>query len=218
MNWLNRFERKYPRFGIPNLMTYIVVGMLFIYVFDLLAAGQSLSYFMFFNRGLILQGEVWRVISFVFLPPSTSPLFIVFSLYFSYMIGVSLESEWGTCIFNIYYLIGVLGSIIAGFITGYTINTYLNLSLFLAFAIMFPDYQLTLFFIIPIKVKYLAFVDAMFFIVSLIIGSWSQRAAIIASLLNLIIFFSGTFIKNIKQQMRYRKARAAFRQQSRMSR
>lgn len=218
MKWLYSFERKHPRFGIPNLMTYIVIGMLFVYVFDLLAAYASLSSYLNFDAVLILRGEYWRVITFIFLPPSTSALFIVFSLYLSYIIGSSLESEWGSCIFSVYYTIGIIGSIIAGFITGFAYNYYLNLSLFFAFTILFPDYQLTIFFIIPIKVKYLAVLDAMFFIVSFIIGNWPQRAALLASLINLIIFFSGTFYRNIKQQLRYRKTRAAFRQQTRINR
>ena len=216
MKVLNNFERKHPRFGIPNLMTYIVIGMLFVYVFDLLAADASLSSILYFNRALILEGEVWRIITFIFLPPSSSPLFMVFALYFSYMIGASLEAEWGSCIFSAYYIIGIIGNIAAGFITGFAENTYLNLSLFFAFAILFPNFQLTLFFVLPIKIKYLAVLDAMFFIVSFILGGWSSRASLIASIINLIIFFSGTMINGIKQQLKYRKVRANFRQQSRM--
>ena len=107
MKFLNSFERKHPRFGIPNIMTYIVIGMLFVYVFDLLAAYSSLSSFLYFDARLILKGEFWRILTFIFLPPASNPLLIVFSLYFSYMIGNSLESEWGTCIFNVYYMIGI---------------------------------------------------------------------------------------------------------------
>ena len=218
MKLLYSFERKHPRFGIPNLMTYIVIGMLFVYVFDLLAVDTSLSYFLYFDAKLILQGQLWRLITFIFLPPSSSPIFIIFTLYFDYMIGSTLESEWGSCIFSVYYIIGIVGSIAAGFITGYTINTYLNFSLFFAFAILFPNYRIVLFFFLPIQIKYLAFFNAMFFIVSLIIGNWVQRAAIIASLMNLILFFSGTLIRSIKQQIRYQKTRRAFRKQTRISR
>ena len=159
-----------------------------------------------------------RLITFVLLPPQTSMIFIIFALYFSYMIGSALESEWGTCTFTVYYLIGVAGSIIAGIITGAAFNIYLNLSLFFAFAILFPDFQVMLFFILPIKVKYIAFFNAMFFVVNFLLGGWAEKAAIIASLLNLIVFFSGTLIKTIKRQGQYRKTRANFRNQNRMSR
>lgn len=219
MNWLNKFERKHPRFGIPNLMIYIVVSMLFIYVFDSAAAasGRSLSPLLVFYWPSIMSGQFWRIITFILLPPNTSPIFIIFSLYFSYMIGSALENQWGTCTFTVYYLIGVLGSILAGMITGAAYNIYLNLSLFFAFAILFPDFQIMLFFILPVKIKYLAYLNIMYFVVSLILGSWADRAAIIASLLNLIIFFSGTFIKTIKRSGKYRKTRANFRRQSQIN-
>ena len=217
MDRLNRFERKHPGFGIPNLMIYIVASMLFIYIFDSAAAasGRSLSQLLFFYWPLILEGQVWRIITFALLPPNTSLIFIIFALYFSYMIGSALENEWGTCTFTIYYFIGILGSIAAGIITGAAYNTYLNLSLFFAFAILFPDFQIMLFFILPIKVKYIAYLDAMYFIVSLILGSWAERAAILASLINLFIFFSGTFIKNLKRRGQYRRTRKNFRRQIR---
>ena len=214
MRWLNKFERKYPNFGIPNFITYLVVAMLFVYIFDSVAATGSLSSLLYFNRALILKGQVWRLITFIFLPPNTSIVFVIFSLYFSYMIGYSLETEWGTCTFTVYYLIGVLGSIAAGFISGTALNVYLNLSLFFAFAILFPDFQILLFFILPIKIKYIAFLNALFFLVNFILGSWTERAAIIASLINLLIFFSGTFIKTIKRERQYRKTRMQFRQQN----
>ena len=214
MKWLNKFERKHPRFGIPNLITYLVVAMLFVYIFDSVAENGSLSNLLYFNRDLILQGQLWRLITFIILPPQTSVIFVIFSLYFSYMIGYSLEAEWGTCTFTIYYLIGVVGSIAAGFITGTALNIYLNLSLFFAFAILFPDFQILLFFILPVKIKYVAFLNALFFIVNLILGNWAARAAIAASLVNLIIFFSGTFIKTVKRERQYRKTRMNFRQQN----
>ncbi len=217
MNCLNKFERKHPKFGISNLMIYLVVAMLFVYVFDRAMPNQSLSSLLYFDSALILEGQVWRLITFIFLPPASDIVFIIFALYFNYLIGTSLEIEWGTCTFTIYYIIGIIGAIISGFITGSTTNVYLNLSLFFAFAILFPDFQIMLFFILPIKIKYLAFLNGLYFIVELIIGSWSQRAAIIASLINLIIFFSGTFIQNIKRQTQYRKTRKNFRQQNRSS-
>jgi len=214
MKWLNRFERKFPRFGIPNLITYIVVAMLFVYIFDSVAQNTSLSSLLYFSRTLVLQGQLWRLVTFTVLPPNTSIIFVVFSLYFSYMIGYAIETEWGTCIFTVYYLIGVAGSIAAGFITGTAFNIYLNLSLFFAFAILFPDFQILLFFVLPIKIKYIAFLNALFFAVNLILGTWAERAAIIASLINLLIFFSGTLIKTIKRERQYHKTRVNFRRQS----
>ena len=215
MNRLYKFERRHPGFGIPNLMVYIAGAMLFVYIFDSVSQA-SLSGLLYFDAALILQQrQFWRVLTFIFLPLNTSPIFIIFTLYFYYMIGSALEREWGCCIFTIYYAIGIAGSIAAGFITGTAQNTYLNLSLFFAFAIMFPNHQVLLFFILPVKIKYMAYFNALFFAVSFILGNWPARAAITASLANLIIFFGGTLIKTIKREMQYRETRNNFRRQLR---
>lgn len=217
MNWVYKFERKHPRFGIPNLMTYVVIGMLFVFVMDAVFPDRTLSSLLYFNRDLILQGQVWRLVTFIFLPPNSSLFFIVFSLYFYFMVGRSLETEWGVCAFTIYYLIGIVGTIAAGFITGSTTNIFLNYSLYFAFAILYPDFQLLVFFILPVKIKYLAFLNALYFLYAIIAGPWPNRAAVIVSLINLIIFFGGTFIKKIKRDSQYRETRRNFRQQNRSS-
>ncbi len=88
--------------------------------------------------------------------------FIAFSLYFYYLIGTALEREWGSFWFDVYYFCGAIGTVIAGFITGSATNYYLNMSLFFAFAALYPNFQVLLFFFIPIKIKWLAYVDAAF--------------------------------------------------------
>ena len=103
-----------------------------------------------------MHGEVWRLFTFVFIPQSTSPLGLVLTLYFYYLIGNTLENTWGDFQFNVYYLCGMLGAILAAALTGYGTSYYINLSLFFAFAMLYPDFQVLLFFIIPIKMKYMA--------------------------------------------------------------
>ncbi len=174
MNWLDKLERKYGRLGIPNLMLYIVTTMLFVAIFDIVL-GIPLSGYFALNRALVMRGQVWRLLTFIFIPPSSSVLTLVLGLYFYYFIGRTLEKVWGTFRFNVYYLFGVLGCMIAGLITGYGSNDYLNLSLFLAFAYLFPNHEVLLFFFIPIKMKYLAYLDWALFAISLIFGSWASR-------------------------------------------
>ena len=188
MNWLDKLERRFRRFGIPNLMLYIVTTMLFVAIFDMVI-GFPLSSWIALVPSLVAKGQIWRLITFIFLPPASSPITLIISLYFYYFIGSTLERVWGTFRFNVYYICGILGCIIAGLLTGYGTNTYLNLSLFLAFAYLFPEQQVLLFYIIPIKIKYLAYLDWALFAVSLIFGSWSTRGAIIASLINFFLFF-----------------------------
>ncbi|MCR5122554.1 MAG: rhomboid family intramembrane serine protease, partial [Ruminococcus sp.] len=120
---LKKLERKYGRFAIKKLMLYIVAGMLMLYVGEIVAESLpnvqgSIFSFLYFDRELILHGQVWRLISFIFIPPNVRPLFVIFELYFCWLFGNSLEEHWGSFRFNVYYLLGTLGAIISGFITG----------------------------------------------------------------------------------------------------
>ena len=126
---------------------------------------------------MILKGQVWRLVTFIIEPPDTSIIFIIFSLYLYYMIGSSLERTWGSFRFNVYFFMGMILHIIAAFLIyiiwgiDFPLNTYyLNMSLFLAFAATYPDMQLMLFFIIPIKIKWLAIIDAVYFGLTIVFG------------------------------------------------
>ena len=140
MNWIDSLDRKFGRHSIPHLMYFITGVMLAVYVTDLVLGGQ-VSAALYFDRSLILRGEVWRLVTFLFLPPNSSPIWILFSLYFYCLIGNGLESAWGSFRFNIFYLVGVLGAVCSGLITGYAANGCLHMSLFLAFAAIYPDPQ-----------------------------------------------------------------------------
>ena len=145
MKWFHKLERKLGRYAIRNLMTYIVVLNAVVFALTILVPQSNLYEKFALFPGRVLQGEVWRLITFLFLPPSVSQsLWIIVTLYFYYMVGSNLENQWGSFRFNLYYLIGVLSTIAASFIgfalTGYgDISTeHLNLSLFLAFAFFSP--------------------------------------------------------------------------------
>ena len=108
------------------------------------------------NGAAVMHGEVWRLLTFVFIPQSTSPLGLVLTLYFYYLIGNTLENTWGDFQFNVYYLCGMLGAILAAALTGYGTSYYINLSLVFAFAKLYPDFQVLLFLLIPRKMKDMA--------------------------------------------------------------
>lgn len=214
MNWLDKLERKFGRLSIPHLMYFVTGIMLAVYVADLVL-GNRVSSALSFNRSLILQGQVWRVVTFIFLPPSSSPIWILFSLYFYCFIGDSLESAWGSFRFLVFYVTGVVAAIISGMICGSIVNDFLNMSLFLAFAALCPNQELLLFFFLPIKVKYLALVDLLYYAAALILGGWSSRIAILFALLNLLLFFGGDIFRNLRQQVGYWKTRRNFRKNNR---
>lgn len=193
-SWFDKLQRKFGRYAIPNLMLYIIAGMVLVFVVDMLGVplmGFSASGLFAFNRAAIMRGQIWRLITFIFIPPSYSALYLFLSLYFYWMIGGALQAQWGSFRFNLFYLCGIVGSMIAGFISpiGLTTNTYLNMSLFLAFAMIYPDFQVMLFFMIPIKVKWLALLDVVLLIQMFVTDSAAGRLALIMSLINLALFF-----------------------------
>ena len=163
LQWLNKLERKCGKFAIPNLMNIIIFGMAIVFAADLFinpSYEYNLSSLLYFDLERILAGEVWRVITFVFLPPSNSPIFILFALYFYWMIGAGLERQWGSFKFNVFYFAGVILNIVSGCITGYATNDYLNMTLFFAFAMLYPNFQILLFFFIPFLIIFkISFAD-----------------------------------------------------------
>lgn len=208
---LDRLSYRFRRVCIPNLMLYIIIAMAAVYVVELFVPEMPLSLYMFFSRDLILSGDWWRVITWIIIPDTDNPISLIFSLYFYYIIGSGLEREWGGFKFNLYYFMGVVFTIAAGFIAGYATNMFLYFSMFFAFAVLYPDFQVLLFFFLPIKIKWLAIVDLVFFIVMFIIGDWTFKAAIIAAMANFVLFFWEDFGKFIRNQIYYAKHRKNYK-------
>lgn len=209
---LDRIERKIGRFAPRNLMLIIVIGKAIVWLLETIISQRTdiwISSWLTFDRAAILQGEVWRVLSFIFIPDSYSLFSLALSLYFYWWIGSALENVWGAFRFDAYYLCGIVGAIAGGFITGYATNAYLNMSLFLAFAILFPDERVLLFFFIPVKMKWLGIIDAVLIALDLItyisLGAWSVVLLIVLSLFNLVLFVWRIPIDKIRNAHRRRK-------------
>lgn len=211
MKWLNNLERKAGRFAIPQLMIGLSAIMLGVFLADWLLPALGLSGWLYLDMGLVAQGQIWRLITFIFLPPATSPFWILFNLYFYCLIGTALEREWGAFRFNVFYLAGMVFAVIGALFTGYATNMYLNLSLFLAFAMIFPNFEVLVFFFIPVKVKYLAMIDVAFLLLQFIVTGWAGKVAVLMSLLNIALFFGGDFLRNLREQAGYWKTRRNFR-------
>ena len=200
--YLEKLERKFGRFAISNLMLYIVLGMGVFAVADvILTTNPDNNVFLLdmirFDKEKIMHGEVWRVISFVLEPPDLNMIFLAFALYFYWMMGSALEQAWGSFRFNIFYFSGVIGCIIAGFIRGSATNYYLYISLFIAFAILYPDEQIMLFFFIPIKVKWLGLFSILSLLAMFIVGDFQTRIFLLLSLVNLLLFFGKDLVMKV---------------------
>lgn len=211
MNILRKLERKLGFLAVPNLMLVIVGTMFLVFALELLTPQLQLRQWMGLDWSKVLQGEVWRVFTFLFIPPPVSAFWIIISLYFYYWIGSSLEQYWGTFSFNCYYFIGAMGAIATAALTGSAENMFLNLSLFFSFAILNPDVKVLLFFVIPVKIKYLAYANAVFFLIDFIVGTASTRVGIVLSLVNLLLFFGGDLYRNARLRFDQRHNRRNWR-------
>ncbi|MGB4616698.1 MAG: rhomboid family intramembrane serine protease [Dethiobacteria bacterium] len=197
MKWLNKLERRYGRYAVKNLMLYIIGlnALIFVWV----QIDPAAYHLLVLHPSLVLRGELWRLVTFIFIPPTFSPLWLIFTLYFYYLVGSGLEQAWGSFKFNVYYLVGMIATILAAFITGHgATGVYLNLSLFFAFATLYPDFQVLLFFILPVKVKYLAWLNAAFLGYTLLFSPWPSKVAALASVLNYFIFFGEDIFRQVK--------------------
>jgi hypothetical protein len=200
-NWIERFCYRHPNFGIPNLIKYITIANVIFWLIG--AVNPTLLSYLSFNPALILRGQIWRIVTFALYPPSTGILaFIAF--YFYYMIGSTLERYWGTAQFNIYFFTGIILTVLYGFIMYFVFRInfnltaeYIYLSMFFSFAVLFPNMQVLLFYFIPIKIKYLAYLDAALFIYSVFTTSFPANLLPVVAVLNFLIFCGGDLFPNL---------------------
>ena len=209
MRFIDKLERKYGRYGIENLTMYIIISYVLGYALMYINPG-ALS-MLSLNVTKILQGQVWRLITWIVYPPSSSsPLwFVIAILFFYYPISASLEHTWGKFKFTLYILSGMIFTVIAAFILHFVMGGvldglggiifstyYISLSIFLAYSLTYPDMTVLLMFVIPIKMKWMSIVYAAIVIYDVaryfMNGAWFMALPIIASLLNFVIFFLGT--------------------------
>ena len=223
MRWLYKLEYKYGKYSIRNLMTYIVAGMAIVYVLDQMLY-FNLSNALTFYRPYIFQGQIWRLVTFIFVPPGGQPFMLLISLYCYYLLGNLLEQMWGSFKLNVYYLVGILGAIIAGFVSplGFASNSALNSSLFLAVAALMPETEFRLFFLIPLKAKWLAAGYFLFMIPGLInsfargsMFGFNELIVLAFSLLNFFVFFGRSLIETGKNQIRIYKNRQNWKNNTR---
>ena len=224
MRLVDRFCYKHPNFGIPHLMRYLTIANVVFWILG--TANSVLLSYLSFDAGLIMRGQVWRLLTFMAYPPSMGLLaFLVF--YFYYWMGSTLEMYWGTARFTIYLLIGWFLTVLYGFLVYFIAGKrliadaqYLYLSMFFAYATLFPDQQVLLFFFIPIKMKYLALIDAAYFLLAVLTLPFPANLLPVVAVLNDFIFFGGTLVNLIPRKpsqstVNFRKASRKIRQEER---
>lgn len=206
MNWLNKLERKFGRYAIPNLMMWLIGAYLI--GFLMYQMNPNIIGMLTLSPYHILHGQVWRLVTWIFMPTTDSLFSMLIMSLLYYQLGTTLERTWGTFRFNVYIFSGMLFTIFGALLLyavmvliyggdaailqylGYGFSTdYINLSIFLAFAMTYPDMQILLMWIIPVKMKWMGIVYGIMVAVQFLQGSWANKIAIVMSLLNFIIFF-----------------------------
>ena len=243
---LSNLDKKLRKFAIPNLTLWLIIGYAIGYVIQMLA--PKLMYYLALDPYQIIHGQVWRIFTWVLIPPNyyegagmptfLSFLFIILMLYCCYWIGSILERTWGTVKYNIFIFSGILLTVVFSFlcfgylclyygydliqtfedykyyllannqmVTGmynelsgtgyfwYSFSTYyINVSLYLVYALTFPERLIYIYFVIPIKMKWLGVVDSLYLLFLLLFGGIIVRFAVIATVLNVLVFY----LSNIK--------------------
>ena len=192
----NELERKFGKYAIPNLMYYVVI----LYAIGIFVCWQSPAFYfnyLMLDARAILHGQIWRIVTFLMWPLSNNPILNVLVIFCYYNLGHTLEYVWGSFRFNVYFFMGIFGHVLAAIIIYLLFGMvypltpeYLNFSLFFAYAATFPDAQFLLFYVIPIKAKWLALFNGAYFIYGLIFGGTAMRIAIVMSLLNFILYWA----------------------------
>jgi membrane associated rhomboid family serine protease len=221
MGLLTRLEHSLGRFAIPNLSLYLVIGQVLFW---------SVSFLGFFDLeriallpAAVYQGEVWRIVTFLFLPPAAHPVFIAFAWYMFWMMGSALETHWGAFRYNLFLLIGWALTVAVAFLFpgSYATNVFLAGSVFLAFAFLNPDFEILIFFILPVKIKWLALIAWLVYAYAFFRGGLPVKLMVLASVGNFLVFFAGAIIHRMRtgrRQMEHRARHSALREETQEAR
>lgn len=239
MNFLNKLERKFGKYAIPNISLYLIICYGCGYLLNMI--NPAFLNYLTLNPYAILHGQIWRIVTWILVPPSSFDIFTIVMLFFYYSIGTNLERTWGTFYYNVYLFMGMIFTVLGSFIVmaiSYIPNTtmnaiinsmgannyfslialnfstyYVNMSIFLGFAATFPDVEVLLMFILPIKVKWMGIVYVALILYDFIKSGIIGKVVIGASLLNFVVFFLMTrrgigmrmSPKQVKRRHDYRK-------------
>lgn len=239
---MNKLEKKFGKYAISNLSMILIMCYAVGYVLQLINA--DFLYMLTLDPYQILHGQIWRLVTWIVVPPESLDLFTIIMLYFYYSVGKTLENTWGDFRYNVYLFSGMIFTIIASFVAmgfcyflagdvfanpqnaeaifmaGSTIFStyYINMSILLAFAATFPNAQILLMFVIPVRMKWMGIIYFVLLVGQFIAGTGSvlgnifYRCAIAASLLTFVIFWI-TSRNNMHLTPKQMKRRHDFKQE-----
>ncbi|MBO4982366.1 MAG: hypothetical protein J6C84_10850 [Lachnospiraceae bacterium] len=237
MSNMNKYEKKFGKYAIPNLTVILLLCYVAGYV--MMFFNSSFLNYLTLDPYQILHGQIWRLVTWIVIPPSSLDPFVIILLLFYYSIGTALERTWGTWSYNVYLFRGILFTILAGFLSmglqylmygealaavagpyfaydSYSFGTYyICLSIYMAYAATYPEARVLLMFIIPVKMKWMGIVNLVLLMIEFMLGGISTKFAVGAALLNMAVFY----LVNIKRVASPRQIRrkAQFNQEIRKS-
>ena len=215
MRWINALERRFGFLAVPGLIRVIVALNALVYL--MLRAQPDFGKVLTLEPHKVMAGEVWRLVSYIFIPrvdvdSQLSPIWVLFYLSLLWLMGEGLEQAWGSFKLNLFYLFGMIGTTVAVLLLGAedTTGVWLNTSLFFAFATLFPNFPILLFFILPVRVKWIALVSFALVLLQFFAGDFSTKAAVVVSFANYLIFFGPEWVRQWREQGRTTKRRQQF--------
>ena len=213
MPLISKLESKFGRFAIPGLVQIIAILQLMVLCIMLTMQPEAQLKFLSFldlNPEAIKQGEVWRLVTYVFIPRRFSPFWAILGTLLAMMIGRTLEHAWGSFRLNLYVFGWMLTATLGAFLFHWsTPGLYLYQSLFFAFAVLLPDYEIHVYFVLPVKVKWLAMLAAGATIF-LSMSSLGHLLIAVAGHLNFLIAFGPGFVSERARMAQVASRRSRF--------
>lgn len=198
MRWMRSFDQFLEKSNITNITYYLIGGQVLCFILTMLI--PSLQTTLELNAVPLLQGQWWRALTFLFIPLSYSPLWAALGWYMTYLFGTALEQVWGAGRYLLYLTVAYSGTLLSAFLfPGVSIgNAHIYTSIFLAAAYLFPDFQLLLFFIIPVKLKWLGLLTGLGIVLSILTGDFQTKVLSLISVTNFLFFFGPSIVGGIR--------------------
>lgn len=205
---LSKLERKFGRYAVPNITLILIMGQVLMFI--AVHSQPALFENMWLVPAKVMDGDIHRLFTFMIMPPTTHLLWAFFFWYLFYLVGTALEVFWGTFRYNVFLLIGYLATVVTGFVTPDqpVTNSFLEGTVFLAFAYLNPHFELRLMFILPVRIKWLAMFAWSMYLLRFVGGSLSVKLTIAASVLNFFVFFGSDVLYQMKSGQRHMAGQA----------
>ena len=202
-HWFDRLERRFHWLAVPGLASFLVGMNAVVWLMSLFR--PAFPRLLWLDPWALVHGQPWRAVTFLFVPPASGPLGTIFWLLLLYTFAAALENEWGDFRFNLFYFSGAAATAAASLAGGWPLsNMTLNTSLFLAFAALYPDFEIIVFFILPVKVRWLAALTAASLAWTFLFWGPPARWEVASGLVNYLLFFGGDHARALRRRIRGR--------------